>query len=234
MVKAQLDGTKTQTRRLLTRNNTTVNGESWRGKTCPWEGLRLDESMVRDTSPLSGQRDPHLAVPFCHPNDEPAPSDECGIYTVRPVFEIGDRLWVREAWARTSVAPIVSTIDNPIVVYRESDSRTDYGGPWKPGIHMPRAASRLTLTVTDVRVQRLNECSEADALSEGVVWSDQWHGYVVPGVEHPNKDFPVLSRPTAREMYAALWDVINGSGAWLANPWVIATTSTVEQRNIDA
>lgn len=91
---------------------------------------------------------------------------------------------------------------------------------WRPGIHMPRWASRITLGITDVRVERLNDITEADALAEGVVWSERWQAFVVPGVEHPNKDFPVLSRATAREMYAALWDTINGSGEWLGNPWV--------------
>lgn len=107
-------------------------------------------------------------------------------------------------------------------------------GKTRVSIHMPRRASRLTLTVTDVRVQRLQEISEVDAIAEGVIWSDRWKGFVVPGVEHPNKDFPVLSRPTAREMYGALWDAINGSGAWLGNPWIIGLTFTVEHRNIDA
>ena len=81
-------------------------------------------------------------------------------------------------------------------------------------------------------MQRLQEISEEDALAEGVVQARD-RMFVVPGISHPNKDFGELARPTAREMYAALWDVINGSGAWLGNPWVVVTDFQVVQKNID-
>lgn len=144
----------------------------------------------------------------------------------------GDTLWVRET---TYGAPLPNFLTgeptNATVGFYSADDeevveRAGFNLAWWysravcPAIHMPRVASRITLRMVDVRVERLNEISEADALAEGVIWSERWSGFVVPGVEHPNKDFPVLSRPTAREQYAALWDTINGPGAWLGNPWV--------------
>lgn len=159
--------------------------------------------------------------------------------TIDVRFAKGDRLYVRESFMH------VGGGDPGLLLYRATwreDAKAhgcdnipaDEPKGWKPGIHLPRKLSRLTLTATDVRVERLNDCTEGDALAEGVVWSDKWRGFVVPTVEHPNKDFPVLSRPSAREMYAALWDVINGSGSWLANPWIVAVTFRPELRNIDA
>jgi hypothetical protein len=76
---------------------------------------------------------------------------------------------------------------------------------WRPSIHMPRWASRITLLVTGVRVERLQDISEADALAEGV-----------PNSLHlPGGRF-------ARENFAHLWWTIHGDGAWEANPWVWA------------
>ncbi len=153
-----------------------------------------------------------------------------------PRFAKGDRLWVREtysfdySWSDAKPRDVPETED---VWYWADGDPTD--GDWtkpKPGIHMPRWASRLTLTVTDLRVEQLIDISEADCIAEGIVNTER--GYLVPGVDHPNKDFPFLSRSTAREMYAALWDVINGSGAWCLNPWVVAVSFSIERRNIDA
>jgi hypothetical protein len=154
----------------------------------------------------------------------------------------GERLWVRETWKAVPACAYahVPSTPNPshpaeAAVYRAGWDRSSGGVPWRPSIHMPRWASRLTLTVTDVRVQRLQEISEADAEAEGVIQRGGLvGGWWVPGVEHQNRDFPILSRPTRREMFAALWDVVHGSGAWLSNPEVVALTFTCAARNIDA
>jgi hypothetical protein len=124
-----------------------------------------------------------------------------------PYGQPGDRLWVREAWARTKVFP-----GSDMVVYRESDNRTDYGGPWKPGIHMFRRDSRITLEITDIRVERLQDISEADALSEGIVKLPD-DGFGLPAGEHYHAADPRIS-------YWSLWDAINGQGATEVNPWV--------------
>lgn len=168
-----------------------------------------------------------------------------------PRFDVGDQLWVRErAWFDREIIPAIGALrcffEGGLVRFSDGRVGEAPGHPdthtaemfalngslrLRPSIHMPRWASRLTLNVTDVRVQRLNEITDEDALAEGVVFDDR-RGFIVPGVEHPNKDFPYLSRSTAREMYAALWDVIHGSGEWLKNPWVVAVTFSTEKRNI--
>lgn len=160
-------------------------------------------------------------------------------------FAVGDRLWVRESWlkpfantdtgSKAEMAGYIYRADGP--EYLDLAAQKHQWGKeakWKVSIHMPREASRLTLPVTEVRVQRLQDINLPDALNEGVTYSEELRAFVVPGVAHPDRAFPVLSRSSAREMYAALWDVINGSGAWLANPWVVASTFAVEHRNIDA
>ena len=71
---------------------------------------------------------------------------------------------------------------------------------WKPSIHMPRLASRITLEIVSVRVERLKEISEADALAEGVIRCDSF--------------------TTLRNSFGRVWEQINGTGSWEANPWV--------------
>lgn len=81
--------------------------------------------------------------------------------------------------------------------------------PWRSSIHMPRWASRITLEITNIRVERLHDITEADAVAEGC-----------PGLLGPNPDFPDEWDPSPVEEYRDLWNTINGSGSWDANPWV--------------
>jgi hypothetical protein len=94
---------------------------------------------------------------------------------------------------------------------------------------MPRCASRITLTVTDVRVQRVQDISEEDAKAEGAMFHDGrptcHHGW-----RHDYSDV----WPTARHSFCALWNSLHGPEAWDANPWVYALTFTVHHDNIDA
>lgn len=150
---------------------------------------------------------------------------------------VGDRLYVRETWQSNGLNWNLPIRDmrrgGGPVHYRATDEGQwkAYWGGWKPGIHMPRWASRITLTVTEVRVQRLQDCSEADARAEGVVQTGQVHKdggrhFIVEGVDG-------IDCLTARKAYRALWDKINGKGAWDSNPWVAAYTFTVRLGNID-
>lgn len=173
MVRALLDGTKTQTRRVC--------------KTAPIADARFVGGHYFPGK-HKGAADISVEAPY--------------VGLAGPYGQPGDRLWVREAWARTTVFPGTSWM----VVYREGDNRTDYGGPWKPGIHMFRRDSRITLEVTGVRVQRLQDISEEDALAEGITYQ-----------QIPNNG---LDPARARTWYRGLWDQINGAGAWSANPWV--------------
>lgn len=137
----------------------------------------------------------------------------------------GDRLYVREAHSilpraayRMSIGTgTIAQAEHPTdgytaAVFREGFDRSR-PPRWRPSIHMPRWASRLTLTVTDVSVQRLQDISDDDAQAEGMA---------------------PLMNPEPVEAFCALWRSLHGPDAWDANPWVVALTFTVEQRNIDA
>lgn len=100
----------------------------------------------------------------------------------------------------------------------------------RPSIHMPRRASRLTLTVSEVRIQRLQDISEADAIAEGCPVS------TVPGtIGHPLCQVGFNEMGTPIFWFRKLWNNLNAERGfgWDANPWVVAVTSTVERRNID-
>lgn len=159
-------------------------------------------------------------------------------------FRKGDRLWVREnlwlygRWRQegtTAKGRPSQTLDliGKVVAFEKPADIAYYGGKagfaFRPGIHMPRWASRLTLTVTDVRVQRLQEIDEADAIAEGIEAATAPH----EGWQHYGER-DGLPGIIAVDSYRTLWDSINGAGAWKANPWVVAVTFTVERRNIDA
>ena len=144
-----------------------------------------------------------------------------------PAYRAGDRLWVREA---ISYDRLDVDRDGILPPWYWADGNPD-AGDWtrpKPSIHMPRWASRLTLHVTDVRVQRLQEISEADAMAEGAKRS----GHPIDGDMVNHDGGPVLYQ-TAVRSFNVLWNSINGPAAWGANPWVAAYTFTVQRGNID-
>lgn len=143
----------------------------------------------------------------------------------------GDRLWVREAFITgfNLDDEYASPVGDKKAWYRATDANLTWydpdtestldNPPWRPSIHMPRWASRLTLTVTDVRVERLQDISEADAVAEGC------KGFV-------SRDGEDGLSP--REEYRDLWDSINAKRApWDSNPWVMVLTFSVYRQNID-
>jgi hypothetical protein len=176
MVRAILAGSKTQTRRIITPRSS--------------EGLQEGDIIVR------------------------WPADEffgqCAFF--RPPIKVGDTLWVREAWYcddyRVQRGPYLKPDDMDLdqarkdgtLVYAADGLRPyEQEQPiWKPSIHMPRWASRISLRVTQVRIERLQDISEADAIAEGIDDRD-----VICG-------------------FSELWDIINGPDAWDSNPWVVA------------
>ena len=111
----------------------------------------------------------------------------------------GDQLWVRETFMDLGACFLYRADANA----EQERAIVAPGQRWKPAIHMPRAASRINLEITDVRVERLQEISEADAEAEGVANSLHLQG-----------------GRFANENFAHLWDMINGDGSWDANPWV--------------
>lgn len=141
----------------------------------------------------------------------------------------GDLLYVREAFRETDGGAVFDAaggcIDfvDPEILYRASERGTY--GKWKPSIHMPRWASRLTLAVTDVRVQRLQDISDKDAMAEGVA--------TVPAawdIGVANMDSKCCPERIA---FRVLWNSLHGTGAWDQNPWVVAVTFTVHKCNVD-
>lgn len=143
-----------------------------------------------------------------------------------PYGRPGDRLWVRETWmdlSGTGIEPITGSrsryayrADTPAGSYGD-ETRKEYGLKWRPSIFMPRGASRILLEIVSVRVERLNDISEADAIAEGVSQLDDSEGPNFWGVTIDGIHF---SAPTARDCYALLWAAINGAGSWDKNPWV--------------
>jgi hypothetical protein len=248
MVRALLAGTKTQTRRQLSRS-WSVLGESWRHKSAPWDGLDFGRAIARDTNTLAmalcgadAWPDPHLDVPFLHPDDAASGGkweDDELWYRVRPPLEVGDRLWVKETWRTWRDHDAVKPVDlpqfNAPVFYEADRDNCARHGKVRVSIHMPRWASRLTLAVTDIRVQRLQDISTADVLAEGAPLDpnhrdgtqDGSNVYMCMG-ETPH------TRQSPRAWYHRLWDSINGEGAWDANPWVVAVSFDVLGGNIDA
>jgi hypothetical protein len=213
MVLALLAGTKTQTRRLLSRRNTWFDGHTATQEM--WE--RLDFASPRvfvDPGPSpAGNSGPYLKVPT---------RDGSAVHRIYPRVQIGDRFWVKETW-QTDPAGEYGT------VYRatQPDGIPQLPGHlWRPSIFMPRWASRLTLTITEVRIERLQDISVADARAEGI--SEYGH-------EFRNEPWfagdDMYRNRSSVENYAVLWDFINGDVApWSSNPWVLAYTFEVANR----
>jgi hypothetical protein len=184
MVRAILKGDKTQTRRVMKPQPSFNSG----GPILDYGGGVMDEV------------EPHWVLPKICKYGDP-----------------GDLLWVRETWklvpasAYRASEGVHQTSDpndrDHAAIYRAGWDRSSGGLPWRPSIHMPRWASRITLRITDVRVERLQDISEDDARAEG------WPGPIT------ETGFPIAS-PLA--WFANVWTSINGAGAWEANPWVWA------------
>lgn len=177
--------------------------------------------------------------------------------TFRPRFAVGDRIWVKETWRthRSWDDHKPSDVIPCSRIWYEAEDRDncDQHGKARPSIFMPRWASRLTLTVTDVRVERLQDISEADAKAEGVIWQEptaedfEWAKAQEEEYGQPVEIQGVWTVPgakgfakadvwgcTAKDAYSYLWMAINGKDSWAENPWVVAVSFDVREGNIDA
>ena len=176
MVRALLDGSKTQTRRVVKRSD-------------EWPASAVKAVMLES-------RGTALAVAA----DRCTYGPEISCFYGQP----GDRLWVRETYW-------IDDEDNAIIYRADKDAdivdtnRHETGSKkynWKPSIFMPRAASRITLEITGVRVERLQDITRGDSMSEGCPFPNMAQG-----------DNPC-------QWYEQLWGQINGADSWAANPWV--------------
>lgn len=188
MIRAILDGRKTQTRRV-------IKPQPELGK--PWNWWTVDPVKM------------DIPIAMC------------------PYGIPGDRLWVRETWTEISWTPHKPAEMPPStqVIYRATpdtgwttDTTWENAWHWRPSIHMPRWASRITLEVTGVGVERVQAITDEDARAEGAVddewdeWYDDVRNYAIPGAR--------IERP--RDVFHTLWDSINAKSGygWNDNPWV--------------
>lgn len=162
---------------------------------------------------------------------------------VCPYGRPGDLLWVRETYREHDAGDqdgntLEYRADRPEYVKRSDDP---CAVAWRPPMFMFRRCSRITLRITDVRVQRLRDISEADAIAEGV-WHlgksvngiDMWaqHDAIAQTTAGLCADVQFIGR-TAQDAYRKLWESINGKGSWDANPWVWAISFAVVKQNVD-
>lgn len=138
-----------------------------------------------------------------------------------PYGKPGDRLWVRETWAtipdedECSIADLTQMTEEcgPATLFYRADPGLKHPcGKWRPSIHMPKWASRITLEITEVRVQRLRDISENDVLDEGLAICPG--GFMLPDWPH------YFESP--QDAYKHLWESLHGKGSWDANPYVWA------------
>lgn len=213
MVRALLDGSKTQTRRAV-KSQPVYDGRFAGG----WK--------------LTGKAGHEAAV--C----SPLVAELC------PYGQPGDQLWVRETFMDLRGTGVEHRPDPHGPLHRYAfgadsplgslgdEARKDFGLKWRPSIHMPRAASRITLEITGVRVERLQDISEVDAIAEGI--APNWIGDLAAGPNgfggqgwvpdcgwrHYLNSVDGDPAYTAVESYRSLWESINGEGSWAANSWV--------------
>lgn len=181
MVRALLDGRKTQTRRLAT---------SPLRRCEPGDRLYVRESGVQ-----FGER--------LYRHDVPA-TTEMGHYWVRHTLREGASYNVSGCSRSAALCSANAKV--------------------RPSIHMPRWASRLTLTITDVRVEQLQSIGEADAIAEGMS---------EPSLRDLGGDLAQAAW-SERQVFERLWSHLHGGGSWIDNPSVVALTFRVERGNIDA
>lgn len=182
MVRAILDGRKTQTRRVKSLEEINLNPVNW-----------------RYVAKLGGSWEDKANYVYRFLNNVFHP-----LNIVCPYGEPGDRLWVRETWQKRLVES-----GGFGYTYKANDHPFDKATKWKPSIFMPREACRILLEVTDVRVERLQDISEEDAMAEGISLPN-YAEQAIKDVQYPE--------PSA--IYAELWESINGKGSWEKNPWV--------------
>jgi hypothetical protein len=184
MVKAILSGAKSQTRRVIKpQPHQRESGYWWFAKNC-----------FASNTTLLGE----VMEGFC------------------PYGQPGDRLWVRETWGYSAKLPASSHSSSDSITWVTRPGWRGYKADnpdgnwcWKPSIHMPRWASRLTLRIRSVRVERVQDISEADAMAEGVNMEAVF-------------EYEGQAGETARRRFRALWDSINGRRGfpWESNPFV--------------
>jgi len=220
MVRAILDGSKTQTRRIV--------------KPQPFDRSysRHDHRMAYASGRVADGDEIDGFYAYS--------TSSGGEWRARcPYGQPGDRLWVRETWLEdpeddgtwhytqymgckgSPLSEIPKKFRKPEhCIYREGWDGVDLR--WRPSIHMPRWASRILLEIVSVRVERLQAIGDNDALTEGVERVENNYGngpaYCDYGMKNQDDTAEWFNSPV--DSYQSLWESINGAGSWDANPWV--------------
>lgn len=202
MVQAILDGRKTQTRRVV------------KHKSGMPHGLNAARNILRETMPGMFRLTDLWEFGV-------ASNGRFGMERVKacPYGKPGDRIWVRESWSPAEPGPIR---EGMAIAYKQDFAGVNDGviRRWKSPIHMFRWMSRITLEITTIGCERLQDISETDARAEGVCtlvdFPDRYrlYGEAADSITPWTWD--------ARESFRTLWGSINGWGQWGANPWVWA------------
>jgi len=251
MVKALLAGTKTQTRRALTCVPEMPEANCHPRHKPKHRAPYLDAYCSRRPSPDNPRG---MSNDWCWWQVD----DRQCLPTFKVSYAPGDLLYVREAWRAWADHDALPPRDIPAgadVQYLADDPASPWDSRYRHARFMPRWASRITLEVSEVRVQRLQDISAEDAIAEGI---DRWmtvgearaagglawgaipdlapHHSMFWIADYDQKlaedaDRAVTLDP--REAYRALWNSIHGEGAWDRNDWIAAYTFTVRPGNVD-
>ena len=241
MVRSAIDGLKTQTRRLVhverkTRNPAIGESETYMAMS-PWTKIRPgDRLWVREEWRVSKTHDakPPTELPLRH----------CTVFYTAG----GSASNTETGWA--------SDWDFPLT----PGTFPDWAGKRRASMHLPRWASRLTLIVESVKIEKLNDISEADAIAEGISrlfteeecltvvglvgskpedhgWRNYlWHGLIGSGITAKQSDawqYQFSGYKDPRASYSSLWARLNGPASWAANPEVVVVSFRVIKANID-
>lgn len=207
------DGAKTQTRRVLTRTNISYNGAG-RPPAWLWERMQLERAWVDNGPSPAGNPGPYLKAPWSHP-ERPEPDSEM-IARLYPIYQVGDIIHVREALRRQDWDGKPDAISYAADGAYAWDISRPATWVWKTPdlspIFMPRGLVRYRLEITGVRLQRVQDISEPDAIAEGInpnLIGTAWGDYTTPVAP-----------------FHLRWDAINAKRGypWASNPWVVALT----------
>lgn len=193
MVEAILDGRKTQTRRTRGLEEINKNPDDWH-----FVGMCVTDSGELKATFQNCEDFVRIKCPYGKP---------------------GDRLWVRETWQKTDF--LHPSNENYGYVYKASENGKDWQEnteewKWKPSIHMPKAAARIWLEITDISVERLQDISKEDAITEGIEPVADGYKNYMPKLSSTSQ----FCWPTAYHSFQSLWESINGAESWDLNPWL--------------
>lgn len=231
MVKALLSGRKNQTRRPVPKWQvpTETQAAEADGESFKWISIAQDHARLGFA--VYGVTEAECMDMY----------NSGGYSSCCPFGSKGDLLWVRETHAfvnepayrrSTGVYQQVNPNDGyQACIYKENFDRAR-NFRWRPSIHMPRWASRITLEITDVCVERVKEITESDAKDEGCavpLYVEDGAGNLVP----PKGDTLATSFPTAKHWFSTVWSDVYGLDSWLQNDWVWVIKFKVHNMNVD-